>query len=76
MTVIVGAEEPTNPEYLKSKRRLIQQKKLNNVKTHPWWVFEPKFADYTTAEYDLALVEIKGRFRFTLSITIPVTIPT
>merc|ERR1712008_524737 len=31
-------------------------------------VFVPQFADNPTAEYDLALVEIKGRFRFTSSI--------
>jgi len=73
MTVIVGAAEPTNPEYLKSKRRLIQQKKISNVKTHPLWVL-PQFADHTTVEYDLALVEIKGRFRFTPSI-MPTCIP-
>jgi len=69
MTVIVGANEPTNPEHLKKIRRFIQKKKISSVKIHPQY-------DQVSgsAKYDLALVEIQGTFRFRNTIR-PICIP-
>ena len=70
MTVIVGANGPTNP-YLNKRRRIIQQKKISSVKIHPQYDQGSE-----SAQYDLALVEIKGTFSFSASLeVVPVCIP-
>ena len=60
MTVIVGANEPTNEEYLTKQRRSIQQVKIRprRVKLHPNYNVNTK-----SAYYDVAIVKIKGRLR-------------
>ena len=60
MTVIVGANEPTNEEYLTKQRRSIQQVKIRprRVKLHPKYNVKTK-----SAYYDVAIVKIKGRLR-------------
>ena len=56
MEIIVGANQPTNEEKLKERRKFVARKKIKSVKIHP---------DYNSvlfsAKYDLALVTIKGR---------------
>ena len=69
MTVIVGANEPTNPKSLIKRRRFIQQKKIDNVKIHP--LYDKKLY---SAKYDMALIQIKGEFNFRESIW-PICIP-
>ena len=69
MTIIVGANQPTNTELNKKRKRGISRRKIKIVKIHPLYdnvVF--------SAKYDLALVEIKGKFRFKQSIW-PICIP-
>ena len=69
MTIIVGANQPTNAENLKKRRRGVSKRKIKSVKIHPLYdnvLF--------SAKYDLALVEIKGKFRFRQSIW-PICIP-
>ena len=60
MTVIVGANEPTNEEYLTKQRRSIQKVKIRprRVKLHPKYNVKTK-----SAYYDVAMVKIKGRLR-------------
>ena len=56
MTIIVGANQPTNAEHTTKKRRWVSRRKIKSVKIHPLYdnvVF--------SAKYDLALVEIEGR---------------
>ena len=69
MEIIVGANQPTNEEKLKKRRKFVARKKIKSVKIHP---------DYNSvlfsAKYDLALVTIKGRFRFIDTIW-PICIP-
>ena len=67
MTVISGAQEPTNPEDLAKRRNMIQQKKIKNVMIHNLY-------ESPAAKYDLALVKIKGRFRFNPSAW-PICVP-
>ena len=67
MTVIVGAEQPTNQERHQKRRRWIQKQKISSVKIHPQY-------DYSSAQYDLALVEIEGTFTFRETI-MPICIP-
>ena len=60
MTVIVGANEPTNEEYLTKQRRSIQKVKIQprRVKLHPKYNVKTK-----SAYYDVAIVKIKERLR-------------
>ena len=60
MEIVAGSSDPTNPEVARKKERFIEIKKIEDVKFHP------KFT-YPVAAYDLALVEIKGRFSFLIS---------
>ena len=56
MTIIVGANQPTNEQYLKKRKRGVSRRKIKSVKIHPLYnnvLF--------SAKYDLALVEIEGR---------------
>ena len=67
MTIVVGSEDPTNPPSHRSKRKFVQKKKIKKV------IFHPLF-DNPAAKFDLALVEIKGRFSFRDSRS-PICIP-
>ena len=69
MRIIVGANQPTNTKLNKKRKRGISRRKIKSVKIHPLYdnvLF--------SAKYDLALVEIKGKFRFRQSIW-PICIP-
>ena len=70
MTIIVGANQPTNQEKLKKRKRWVTKRKIKSVKIHPLYnkvLF--------SAKYDLAIVKIEGRsFRFKQSIW-PICIP-
>ena len=70
MTIIVGANQPTNAEYTIKQRRGVSRRKIKNVKIHPLYnnvLF--------SAKYDLALVKIEGRsFKFQQTIW-PICIP-
>ena len=57
MAVVAGSSEPTNAEDTIKKAAFIQRKKIEKVEMHPKFV-------YPAAAYDLALVKIKGQFRF------------
>ena len=69
MTIIVGANQPTNEDNLEKRKRWVSRKEIKSVEIHP---------DYDgvlfSAKYDLALVTIKGRFRFKDTIW-PICIP-
>ena len=67
MTIVVGSEDPTNPPSHRSKRKFVQKKKIKKVFFHP--LFENP-----AAKFDLALVEIRGRFSFRDSRS-PICIP-
>ena len=67
MTIVVGSEDPTNPPSHRSKRKFVQKKKIKKV------IFHPLFEN-PAAKFDLALVEIKGRFSFRDSRS-PICIP-
>merc|ERR1711981_997773 len=71
MTVIVGANEPTNEENLKKRKRFVQQ-----IKMHPKKVkIHEKYNKATKAAYyDVAIVKVRGRFRFRNSVW-PICIP-
>lgn len=71
MTVYVGANEPTNAESLRKRRRYVQKVKINpkKVKIHQKYDKEDK-----SAYYDVAVVKIRGRFRFKQSIW-PICLP-
>ena len=56
MTIIAGSDDPAN-QIPERKRRLVQEKKIDNVEIHPLY-------ENPAARYDLALVKIKGRFTF------------
>ena len=56
MTIIAGSDDPAN-QISERKRRLVQEKKIDNVEIHPLY-------ENPAARYDLALVKIKGRFTF------------
>jgi len=71
MVLIVGANEPTNETALAidKRRKLSQSKKIKSV------VFHPLFnKDTIAAIYDIALIEIQGRFTFKKSVW-PICIP-
>ena len=71
MVLIVGANEPTNETALAidKRRKLSQSKKIKSV------VFHPLFnKDTIAAVYDIALIEIQGRFTFKKSVW-PICIP-
>ena len=69
MTIIVGSSDPTNNKVLRANRKNIQQKKIKSVKVHP--LYDQKLYP---SMYDIALVEIEGRFTFKKSIW-PICIP-
>ena len=71
MVLIVGASEPTNETALAidKRRKLSQSKKIKSVVFHP--LFDK---DTIAAIYDLALIEIQGRFTFKRSVW-PICIP-
>ena len=55
MTIIFGANQPTNEKDLKKRKRFVTTRKIKNVKIHPLYnrvLF--------SAKYDLALVTIEG----------------
>ena len=61
MTVVVGANEPTNEESLKKRKRFVQQIKNNPKKV----LIHEKYDKVTKAAYyDVAIVKIRGRFRY------------
>ena len=69
MRIIVGANQPTNTKLNQKRKRGISRRKIKSVKIHPLYdnvLF--------SAKYDLALVEIKGKFRFRQTIW-PICIP-
>jgi len=69
MKIIVGSNKPTDEESLKKRKRLVQKKKIDNVKVHR------KFDKQTIAAYyDVAVVTIKGKFRFRETIW-PICLP-
>ena len=68
MTIIVGANQPTNEKILKKRKRFVSKRKIKSVKIHPLHVL-------FSARHDLALVEIEGpSFKFKKSIW-PICIP-
>ena len=68
MTIIVGANQPTNEEILEKRKRFVSKRKIKSVKIHPLHIL-------FSAKHDLALVEIEGpSFRFKKSIW-PICIP-
>ena len=70
MTIIVGANQPTNQEKLKKRKRWVTKRKIKSVKIHPLYN-----KNLFSAKYDLAIVKIEGRsFRFKQSIW-PICIP-
>jgi len=71
MTVIVGANDPTNEEDLKKRKRFVQQIKINPGKV----LLNEKYDKATKAAYyDVAIVRVRGRFRFRNSVW-PICIP-
>ena len=69
MTIIVGANKPTDPDELRKRKRFIQKKRMKDVQLHP------KYDKILlSAKFDLAIVEIKGKFRFGESVY-PICIP-
>ena len=61
MTVVVGANEPTNEESLKKRKRFVQQIKINPKKV----LIHEKYDKATKAAYyDVAIVKVRGRFRY------------
>jgi hypothetical protein len=69
MTIIVGANQPTNAEYTTETRREVSRRKIKSVKIHPLYN-----SVLFSAKYDLALVKIEGRFKFKQTIW-PICIP-
>merc|ERR1712223_1891025 len=62
-TIVVGANAPTDQRELKKRRRFIQKKRIKHVQLHPQYD-----SILLSAKFDLALVEIKGKFGFRESI--------
>ena len=60
MTVIVGANKPTNETSLRKRRRFVQKKKIipGEVKIHRKYDKATK-----AAYYDVAVIKIRGRFK-------------
>ena len=63
MKIIVGSNAPTDPDELKKRKNFIQKKRIKQWQLHPQYD-----SDLLSAKFDLALVEIKGKFRFRESI--------
>ena len=66
MTIVVGSSTPTK-RLRRSKKKLEQRTKIKKVILHPLF-------KNPAAKFDLALVEIKGRFSFRNSRS-PICIP-
>ena len=67
MTIVVGSADPTKPPSHRSKKKFEQRKEIKDVQLHPLF-------KNPAAKFDLALIEIKGRFNFRDSRS-PICIP-
>ena len=56
MIIVAGTDDPANPIPAR-KANLVQKREIDNVKIHP-------LSEVPAARYDLALVKIKGQFKF------------